>query len=142
MTAESGRTWSTSEVSDLDKLVPELVAALEGKKVITVSGEMGSGKTTLIKAICKYLGVTDNTSSPTFSLVNEYHTKAGQRIFHFDFYRIQNEKEAYDMGYEEYFYSGDLCLIEWPENIPSLVPADSAAIHIAVKGASRIISLV
>ncbi len=85
-------------------------------------GEMGAGKTTLIKEICKELGVDDTTSSPTFSIVNEYVINIQRSIFHFDFYRLNAESEAYDFGYEEYFYSGELCMIEWPEKIERLLP--------------------
>jgi tRNA threonylcarbamoyladenosine biosynthesis protein TsaE len=85
---------------------------------------MGAGKTTLIKAIARQLGVTNMTSSPTFSLVNEYETADGRILYHFDLYRLNSEEEAYDMGIDEYFYSGNLCLIEWPEKTPNLIPLD------------------
>ena len=100
------------------------------KKVITFHAEMGVGKTTLIKEIVKQLGVLDNSSSPTFSLVNEYETNSGEKIYHFDLYRINNEEEAYDMGIDEYFYSGNWCFIEWPEKTPNLIPIDHAAIYL------------
>lgn len=96
-------------------------------------GEMGSGKTTFIKSLCAQLGVKDTMSSPTFSIVNEYETNSRKKVYHFDFYRIKNEEEAYDIGSEEYFYSGDFCLIEWPEKIPSLIPAEHAEVSIAVE---------
>ena len=95
-------------------------------------GEMGSGKTTLIKSLCARMGVKDPMSSPTFSIVNEYLSAGGKKVYHFDFYRIKNEEEAYDIGAEEYFYSGDPCFIEWPEKIPSLIPTDHAEVSIAV----------
>jgi len=94
---------------------------------------MGAGKTTLIKAICEYLGVTEPATSPTFSIVNEYEGR-DERIFHFDFYRLKNETEALDMGYEEYFYSGAYCFIEWPEKIPNLLPEHYVSIKIEVTG--------
>ncbi|MEI6595001.1 MAG: tRNA (adenosine(37)-N6)-threonylcarbamoyltransferase complex ATPase subunit type 1 TsaE [Bacteroidota bacterium] len=84
-------------------------------------GKIGEGKTTLIKAICNTLGVIDEVSSPTFSLVNEYKTKDGKTIYHFDFYMIKNIEEVYDIGYEDYFFSGNICLIEWPEKIKELL---------------------
>jgi tRNA threonylcarbamoyladenosine biosynthesis protein TsaE len=87
----------------------------------TFDGEMGAGKTTLIKAVCKQLGVVDEVSSPTFSLVNEYKTTIGKTIYHFDFYRIKNIEEVYDIGYEDYFFSGNICLIEWPEKVSELL---------------------
>jgi tRNA threonylcarbamoyladenosine biosynthesis protein TsaE len=96
-------------------------------------GEMGSGKTTFIKTLCVQIGVKDTMSSPTFSIVNEYNTKNDDKVYHFDFYRIKNEAEAYDIGSEEYFYSGNLCLIEWPEKIPSLIPAEHAEVSITVE---------
>ena len=100
-----------------------------GKKVITFHATMGVGKTTLIKELVKQLGVNDTSSSPTFSLVNEYLTKEGETIYHFDLYRLNSEEEAYDMGIDEYFYSGNWCFIEWPEKTPNLIPIDHASIH-------------
>ena len=102
---------------------------------------MGTGKTTLIKAIGKCLGVTDNIHSPTYSIVNEYHSKSGQVIYHFDFYRIKDENEALDMGYEEYFFDNKLCLIEWPSRLASLIPANHLWIHILKENEDRIIEL-
>jgi len=96
-------------------------------------GEMGVGKTTLIKEILKQLGVKDNVSSPTFSLVNEYHTNKDAKIFHFDFYRIETEEEAMDMGIEEYFYSDSLCLIEWPNKVENLLPLNTVSIKITLE---------
>jgi tRNA threonylcarbamoyladenosine biosynthesis protein TsaE len=95
-------------------------------------GEMGAGKTTLIREILLELGVSDNVQSPTFSLVNEYVDAKNKRIFHFDFYRIEDEEEAYDMGIEDYFYSDSRCLVEWPEKIPNLIPENSVEIHISI----------
>jgi tRNA threonylcarbamoyladenosine biosynthesis protein TsaE len=99
-------------------------------KILLFYGEMGVGKTTLIKEIANQLGVLDNVSSPTFSLVNEYHTKNGTKVYHFDFYRIDNEEEAMDMGIEEYFYSNSLCLVEWPNKVENLLPLNSVTITI------------
>lgn len=101
------------------------------KRVFVFQAPMGAGKTTFIKAICAYLQVEDSTSSPTFSIVNEYHSENGP-IYHFDFYRLKSEQEAFDLGYEEYFYSGDYCFIEWPEKIPNLIPEDAAVVKIEV----------
>lgn len=105
--------------------------------VILFYGEMGVGKTTTIKALCKALGVVDEVSSPTFSLVNEYATEKGQPLYHFDMYRIDTEEEVYDMGYEEYFYSGDTCLVEWPEKIPNLLPEKFGRILITQNNTKR-----
>ncbi|MFL9844455.1 tRNA (adenosine(37)-N6)-threonylcarbamoyltransferase complex ATPase subunit type 1 TsaE [Flavobacterium rhizosphaerae] len=100
------------------------------KNIILLEGSMGAGKTTFIKALCRQFGVSDLTSSPTFSIVNEYVAANGKIIYHFDLYRLTNEEEAYDMGIDEYFYSGDTCLIEWPENAPNLIPLDHTVIKI------------
>ena len=100
-------------------------------------GEMGAGKTTFIKSLCARLGVRDAMSSPTFSIVNEYQRSDGKKVFHFDFYRIKNEAEAYDIGTEEYFYSGNVCFIEWPEKISSLIPAEHADVSIAVENQNQ-----
>lgn len=103
------------------------------EKTILFYGEMGAGKTTLIKAIGKILGVSTCMSSPTFSLVNEYKTTSDEIIYHFDFYRIKSENEALDMGFEEYIYSGNYCFIEWAEKIPSLIPQKHSVISISLQ---------
>ena len=103
--------------------VAEAISLLASKyRVWLFRGDMGAGKTTLIKAVGAALGVTETMSSPTFSIVNQYETGANGSIYHFDFYRIRSEAEAYDIGADEYFYSGQPCFIEWPEKIPSLIP--------------------
>jgi tRNA threonylcarbamoyladenosine biosynthesis protein TsaE len=121
------------EVNDLKEL-PEAASALvefAGQdKIFLFEGEMGAGKTTFIKTICSALGVEDLVSSPTFSIVNEYRGRNNSRIYHFDFYRIESLQEAYDIGYEEYFYSGDICLVEWPEKIRELLPESYIEIRI------------
>ena len=101
-------------------------------RILLFYGEMGSGKTTLIKELAAQLAVKDLTNSPTFSLVNEYVTGEGDRMFHFDFYRIEREEEAYDMGFEEYLDSGSWCLIEWPEKVENLLPLDTVVIRIVI----------
>lgn len=100
------------------------------EKVILFNGDMGVGKTTFIKALSKALGVKDATSSPTFSLVNEYEAENRKIVYHFDVYRLKNEAEAYDMGIDEYLYSGEWCFIEWAEKIPSLIPQQHSIINI------------
>ncbi len=112
------------------ELVTQKVIDQQPSKVILFHGEMGVGKTTLIKQLCKNLGVSSVTSSPTFSLVNEYETIDNQVVYHFDFYRLKNEIEALDMGADDYFYSGNWCFIEWAEKIPSLIPDEHAVITI------------
>ncbi|TDP03053.1 tRNA (adenosine(37)-N6)-threonylcarbamoyltransferase complex ATPase subunit type 1 TsaE [Flavobacterium sp. 245] len=100
------------------------------KKIILFNGEMGVGKTTLIKQLCKSLGVQDATSSPTFSLVNEYYTSNNQIVYHFDFYRLNKETEALDMGVDDYLYSGNWCFIEWSEKIANLLPEEYSTVTI------------
>lgn len=126
---------------ELNSIAQQIISFGDNERIFLFYGEMGAGKTTLIKALCNELGVAGQTSSPTFSIVNEY---AGSRgpVYHFDFYRLKNQTEALDMGYEEYFYSGDYCFIEWPEKIPDLLPLHYAEIHInAQNDGSRQITL-
>ncbi|WP_026778132.1 tRNA (adenosine(37)-N6)-threonylcarbamoyltransferase complex ATPase subunit type 1 TsaE [Polaribacter sp. Hel_I_88] len=118
-------------LENLSEIASEIIASAENKTLLFF-GEMGVGKTTLIKEICKKLGVIDGISSPTFSLVNEYQTKNNEKVFHFDFYRITDEEEALDMGIEEYFDNNDWCLIEWPKNIENLLPLDAVEIHLSI----------
>lgn len=118
-------------IDQLDKVVQRIVNEVSDK-ILLFYGAMGVGKTTLIKEIVKQLGSDDAVSSPTFSLVNEYHIEDKKKIFHFDFYRINDEEEAMDMGAEEYFYSGNWCLIEWPEKIKNLLPLDAVEIHLRI----------
>ena len=99
-------------------------------KVFAFYGKMGAGKTTFIKAICEELGVSDVITSPTFALVNEYTAGNGAAIYHFDFYRIKKLEEVYDMGYEDYFYGGNLCFLEWPELIEEILPEDTTKVTI------------
>ncbi len=109
----------------------QFIAAMGSAKVFAFYGKMGVGKTTFIKAVCQKLGVKDVINSPTFAIVNEYETEpSGEPIFHFDFYRINKVEEAFDFGYEDYFYSGSLCFIEWPELIEELLPGDCAKVTI------------
>lgn len=119
-------------VFSLDQIqeVAEQILAQNPKKIILFNGEMGVGKTTLIKQLCKSLGVEDATSSPTFSLVNEYYTSNNQIVYHFDFYRLNKETEALDMGVDDYLYSGNWCFIEWSEKIESLIPEEHSTVTI------------
>ncbi len=118
-----------ANLAELPDAAARLLAAAGDRRIFLFYGEMGAGKTTLIKAICTQLGVVDDTSSPTFSIVNEYTSPHGP-IYHFDFYRIRSEREAFDLGYEDYFYSDRYCLVEWPEKIAGLLPADAIAVRI------------
>lgn len=123
---------SIPTLKDLDRAASRFLELAAGHAVIAFSGEMGAGKTTFIQAICRHLGIKVEINSPTFSLVNEYFTPEGNSIFHFDLYRIESPEELFDMGYEEYFYSGSLCLIEWPEKASRLIPGDALWVHITV----------
>ena len=118
-------------IEDINQVAKELLKATDSK-VLSFYGDMGIGKTTLIKEICKELGVEDVVHSPTFSLVNEYQTKNLETIYHFDFYRIEGENEAYDIGIEDYFYSDLWCFIEWPENIENLLPLGATEIRVSL----------
>jgi tRNA threonylcarbamoyladenosine biosynthesis protein TsaE len=113
----------------IEEIAQKIIEA-NPEKVILFNGEMGAGKTTLIKALCNYLGIENPTSSPTFSLVNEYENTSGEVIYHFDVYRLKNQSEALDMGIDEYLYSGNWCFIEWAEKIPDLIPENHSVITI------------
>ncbi|QYJ67853.1 tRNA (adenosine(37)-N6)-threonylcarbamoyltransferase complex ATPase subunit type 1 TsaE [Flavobacterium litorale] len=119
----------TFALEEIDTVAKQLLES-GLKQIVVFHAPMGAGKTTLIKAIARSMGVKDITSSPTFSLVNEYETADGNPLYHFDLYRINSEEEAYDMGIDEYFYSGNMCLIEWPEKTPNLIPLDHSSITI------------
>ena len=120
-----------NSLEELHDAAKGLLKNFPSDRIFLFYGEMGAGKTTFINALCAELGVMDNTSSPTFSLVNEYQG-AQETIYHFDFYRLKDEEEALDMGYEEYFYSDAYCFVEWPEKIPNLLPADARTVAIEV----------
>lgn len=128
----SAITISMDELADLPAIADQLLEIAGDRRVWLFHGEMGVGKTTLIKALCAALGVTDSTSSPTFSIVNEYDSPNGA-IYHFDFYRIRSAEEALDLGYEEYFYSGNYCFVEWPQKIDPLLPPDALAIELQLR---------
>jgi len=128
-------------LQELEQVANKIIAQ-NPNKVILFHGEMGVGKTTLIKQLCKSLGVTGATSSPTFSLVNEYETAKNQIVYHFDFYRLNNEVEALDMGIDDYLYSGNWCFIEWAEKIPNLIPESHSVISISLLAdGSRLLKL-
>lgn len=116
----------------LPDVAEQILSATNGNRIFLFYGDMGAGKTTLIKSLCEKLGVDEAVTSPTFSIVNEYIGTAN-KLFHFDFYRLKNQSEALDMGYEEYFYSDAYCFIEWPERIPDLLPEHYATISIKVQ---------
>ena len=125
------RTIHITSQDELPDVARAVIRSLGRRTVVAFRGGMGAGKTTLIREIVAALGSADTVTSPTFAIVNQY--KAGkERIHHFDFYRIDDQREAYDFGYEEYFYSGDLCLVEWPEKIEPLLPDDVMTVRITV----------
>lgn len=114
--------WEIKGLFEIQKIARKLLDYGGDYRVFLFKGDLGAGKTTLIKALCRELEVTDRVSSPTFSLINEYETESGNILYHFDFYRVRDEKEALDIGLEEYFYSDNYCFIEWPSKIPNLLP--------------------
>ncbi|MBO4641498.1 MAG: tRNA (adenosine(37)-N6)-threonylcarbamoyltransferase complex ATPase subunit type 1 TsaE [Bacteroidaceae bacterium] len=116
---------------DIQQAAHDFVAAMGDNTVFALYGPMGVGKTTFTKAVCEELGVKDNITSPTFAIVNEYRSNTDELIYHFDFYRIKKLEEVYDMGYEDYFYSGAICFIEWPELIEELLPLDAVKVTIS-----------
>jgi tRNA threonylcarbamoyladenosine biosynthesis protein TsaE len=122
-----------NNLSDIDTIAKKFVENMGNRKVFAFYGEMGAGKTTFIKAICGALGVTETITSPTFAIVNEYEKEEGEPIFHFDFYRIKDIDEAYDFGYEDYFYSGNICFIEWPQLVEPLLPENVVKVQIVIE---------
>ena len=129
--------FKAQSIDDLQQVCEHLAEVSQQEKIILFSGEMGAGKTTLIKEFCKHLGVVDEVSSPTFSLVNEYESN----VYHFDLYRIQSEEELYDIGYEDYFFSGYLCLVEWPEMASGIIPEKHISVKIRVENDQRLITV-
>lgn len=132
-----------NSLEDLPKAAEELLLlAGDEARVFLFNAPMGTGKTTFIKVLCGVLGVQENVSSPTFSIVNEYSGAKGP-IYHFDFYRLKEEQEAFDLGYEEYFYSGNYCFVEWPQKIENLLPEEAVFIEIATRSDnSRVFRLI
>jgi tRNA threonylcarbamoyladenosine biosynthesis protein TsaE len=117
-------------LDEIDQAATRFLEALGERRIVAFYGSMGAGKTTFIRALCRQLGVEDTVTSPTFALVNEYRNRQGDSIFHFDFYRIRRLAEAIDMGCDEYFQSGHLCLIEWPELVEELLPTETLRVRI------------
>lgn len=121
-----------NNLKEIENAADRFLEFTEGSNVIAFYGTMGAGKTTFIKAICKVLGVPDTVNSPTFTIINEYRTKEGKSIYHFDFYRIDKIEEAYDIGFDEFIENGSLSLIEWPEKIETLLPDNTLRVQINV----------
>lgn len=132
------------KINNLDEIsaaAEKFVAAIGDRKIIAFYGSMGAGKTTFVKALCEVMGVKDSVTSPTFAIVNEYTLPNNDSIYHFDFYRIKKIEEVFDMGFEDYFYSGALCFIEWPELIEDVLPIDTVKVCITQQpDGSRIIT--
>ncbi|HNQ61850.1 MAG TPA: tRNA (adenosine(37)-N6)-threonylcarbamoyltransferase complex ATPase subunit type 1 TsaE [Bacteroidia bacterium] len=133
-------TIKLSSESELIEAAKALIEFAGSNRIIAFYGAMGAGKTTFIKAICRILGVQNGMSSPTFSIVNEYHSDKFDKVYHFDFYRLKAESEAVEIGIEEYFYSGSYCLIEWPEKILNLLPEPRVKVEILVSQNQHLIS--
>lgn len=125
-----------NNLTELDSVAAQLLSFANGNRFFVFEGEMAAGKTTFIKAFCTVLGVEDIVSSPTFSIVNEYQSPAGL-VYHFDFYRLKNLQEAFDIGYEEYFYSGEYCLVEWPQKVEELLPEQYIKVAINITGETQ-----
>ena len=126
-------------LEDLNKVAVQLLVNYPESRIFAFVGKMGAGKTTFIQQICSELGVTDQMSSPTFSIVNEYLGNRNSEIYHFDMYRLEKEEEAFDMGFDEYLASGNYCFIEWPDKVSSLLPKDLVIVRINVENDTRII---
>ncbi len=116
----------------IDEAASSFLQMSGDKRVMAFSGDLGAGKTTFIQALCRQVGVDTDVNSPTFALINEYFTRTGEPVYHFDLYRIEDPVELFDMGYEEYFFSGYRCLIEWPEKAEHLIPGEALRVHIDV----------
>ncbi|MFD2285160.1 tRNA (adenosine(37)-N6)-threonylcarbamoyltransferase complex ATPase subunit type 1 TsaE [Pedobacter petrophilus] len=127
---------AVNDLSNLPDAAAALLAFAGEQKIFIFDGDMGAGKTTFIKTFCRVLGVRDVVSSPTYSIVNEYDSANGP-VYHFDFYRIKDIQEAYDLGYEEYFYGGGICLIEWPERVAELLPEHLIKVEISIVDENR-----
>ena len=136
------KTFSAENLEQLNSIAKQILDYTSTHRKFAFYAEMGVGKTTLIKALSLQLGVADIVSSPTFSIVNEYQADENTKIYHFDFYRIDDEKEAYDMGYEEYFFSSAYCFIEWSEKIPNLIEDDMVQIKMSIVGNTRKIEVI
>lgn len=120
-------------LNEIKSAAKQLLHEYKQHRIFAFYGKMGSGKTTFIKALCEEMGSQDNITSPTFSIINEYTTSSEVMIYHFDFYRIKNLQEAFDLGYEDYFFSGNYCFIEWPERVEQLLPDEIVKVEISVE---------
>ena len=121
--------FTIKSLDEINEVAARFISQYREHKVMALYGSMGVGKTTFVKALCEVMEVEDIVNSPSFAIINEYGDKAGDIIYHFDFYRLKDVNEAYDLGYEDYLYSGNLCLIEWPEKIEPILPEDILELH-------------
>lgn len=135
-------TLISEDLKKLPDIAKQILEHSTHKKKFLFYADMGVGKTTLIKELSLHLGVSDIVSSPTFSIVNEYKTCRDRKVYHFDFYRIEDEEEALDIGYEEYISSDSYCFIEWPEKIPNLIEEDMVIVKIKLDGVKRVIEII
>ena len=131
------KEWDATELKDLDGIAKDLLEFIGDHRVLCFYGDLGAGKTTFIKAICRQLGVADEVQSPTFSIVNEYKASGGEPVYHFDFYRLKTEEEAYDLGYEQYLFSNYFCFIEWPEKVEDLLNLKKVDLYLSFADAKR-----
>ena len=136
------KIFYANKAQELDEIAKAIVEVFENEKKIVFFGEMGVGKTTLIQSICKVLNVQDVVTSPTFSVVNEYQNKDGNSLYHFDFYRIKNQEELFDLGLEEYIYSDNYCFIEWPEKAEGLLSDNFIQVQMTKNKKCRIIKII
>ena len=135
------KSWRCQSEKELLAIAKELLQSFPDTKKLAFYGQMGAGKTAFTKAVCEVLKVHDVVRSPTFSIVNEYISEQNGKVFHFDFYRLKDEQEAFDMGCEDYFFSDAYCLVEWPEKVESLMPSSFKKLQIQVENGERIIKI-
>lgn len=125
-------TFTAKTPEEMDAIAPEIIKAIGDSRVVAMDAPMGAGKTTLVKAICQYLGTTSVVNSPTFAIINDYELPDGKALYHFDLYRLKDVNEAFNMGFDEYFYSGNYCFVEWPAIAEDILPEDSKTLIITV----------
>jgi len=123
--------FTIKHIEEIDRVAADFLQHYPNQRILALRGEMGIGKTTFIKALCHVLGVKDTVNSPSFAIVNEYKTANQQTIYHFDFYRLKNIEEAFDLGYEDYMYSGAYCMMEWPDKIEALLPPNRLELQLS-----------
>lgn len=126
------QTFIAKSAEELDSLAPAILDAIGSNRVVAMDAPMGAGKTTLVKAICRFLGSTSVVNSPTFAIINDYDLPDGKDLYHFDLYRLKDVNEAFNMGFDEYFYSGNYCFVEWPAIAESILPENSSTLRISV----------